>query len=69
MTTFLLKLLHSVNMTQVLQIINDFGWKSNDPTRQVFYYLAIFENQTFCLDTGGWTLVLQMHAMEAVKNI
>ena len=69
MTTFLLKLLHSVNMTQVLQIINDFGCKSNDPRRQVFYYLAIFENQIFCLDTGGWTLVLQMHAMEAMKNI
>ena len=38
-------------MTQASNIINDFGWKSNDPRRQTFYYLAIFKNQILCLDT------------------
>ena len=48
-----MKLLLSVNVTQALKIINVFGWKSNDPGRQIFYHLAIFENQILCLDTDG----------------
>ena len=46
-----MKLLLSANMTQALKIINDFGLKSNDPRRQMLYYLAILENQILCLDT------------------
>ena len=40
-------------MAQALKIINDFGWKSNDPRRQMFYCLAIFENKILCLGTEG----------------
>ena len=40
-------------MAQALKIIDDFVQKSNDPTRQRFYDLAIFENQILCLDIDG----------------
>ena len=40
-------------MTQALKTINYFGWKSNDPRKQIFYCLAIFKNQILCLDTDG----------------
>ena len=33
--------------------INDFEWKSNDPRRQMLFYLAVFENQILYLHTDG----------------